>query len=443
MKRKLGILVFLCALLCLLPLTAGAFPAQKTEPPQAGWLEADVEQIRAGGTVTLTFSLAEMPEGTPGVNAVAGKISYDHDGFTLLSGPEAQGKWTLPSYVSAAGSFAGYRTEGGTQHSEPVWTAVFQAQDSLQPGEQEFRVSASYSDGAQTCRLENETLRIPVVSSGTPKPSPTGTPTAAPTGTPGPSPTAGPTARPEPSANPSAKPSPTAGPTAGPEPSASPSAKPSPTAGPGTGPVPPSGPGPSDEPPAPAHPVLRLDHTGPYLHGYPDHTLRPETGITREEASVLLFGLADQLSGPSGEGFRDVPGGAWSAEAIAGLSGSGILHGYPDGEFHPQASITRAEFVSVLVRFFEPDGAQAGGFPDLRSHWAEKDLRWAAAQGWIKGLPDGSFAPERAVTRAEACAILNRVLKRQLPGQVPSACQWADLKLDQWYTADMLAAAGA
>lgn len=407
MKRKLGILVFLCTLLCLLPLTAGAFPAQKTEPPQAGWLEADVEQIRPGGIVTLTFSLAEMPEGTPGVNAVAGKISYDHDGFTLLSGPEAQGKWTLPSYVSTAGSFAGYRTEGGTQHSEPVWTAVFQAQDSLQPGEQEFRVSASYSDGAQTCRLENETLRIPVVSSGTPEPSPT------------------------------------AGPTAEPEPSASPPAKPTPTVGPGTEPVPPSGPGPSDEPPAPAHPVLRLDHTGPYLHGYPDHTLRPETGITREEASVLLFGLADQLSGPSGEGFRDVPGGAWSAEAIAGLSGSGILHGYPDGEFHPQASITRAEFVSVLVRFFETDGAQAGGFPDLRGHWAEKDLRWAAAQGWIKGLPDGSFAPERAVTRAEACAILNRVLKRQLPGRVPSACQWADLKLDQWYTADMLAAAGA
>lgn len=430
MKKRIWAVSLLLILVLAAPLAVSALSTGEPAPPKADWLSADVESLQADGTVTLTFSLAELPDKTPGVNAVAGAVQYDRDSFTLVSGPEPQGKWVLPSCVDNTGAFAGYRTEGGTRDAEPVWKAVFQANPSAQAGEKEFSLTASCSDGEQGCQIE-QAVSVSILAAATPVPTPSQEPSVTPAATP----TASPAVTPEstPTATPSTEPgvTPTAAPTV--LPAETPTAAPN---------VPPAVPPLPEESPAPVRPTLKLDFSGPYLHGYPNQTLRPEAGITREEASVLLFGLAEQLGERPGKGFHDVPENRWSAEAIGSLSGSEILQGYPDGGFYPKAMITRAEFVSILVRFFETDGARAEGYPDLNGHWAEQEIRWAAAQGWVMGFPDGDFAPNQTVTRAEACAILNRVLNRPKPEQIPPECRWKDLKLNQWYTADVLAAAG-
>jgi hypothetical protein len=110
----------------------------------------------------------------------------------------------------------------------------------------------------------------------------------------------------------------------------------------------------------------------------------------------------------------------------------GMVTGYPDGQFRPDASITRAELITILVRSkgLTIPASPAGLFNDTKDHWAEKNIEAAAYAGITLGFPDGSFKPNQAVTRAEEATMLVRVMRMQpLQQTVPS---FSDIGAGHW-----------
>lgn len=164
-------------------------------------------------------------------------------------------------------------------------------------------------------------------------------------------------------------------------------------------------------------PVLDREEHGAYISGYPDGTVRPQANISREETAAIFYRLLDEESRSryhsTGSSYSDMTPARWSDESIATMAKAGILSGYPDGAFRPGQSITRAEFAAIAARF--DSGTDEGGlqFPDIAGHWAEKEIKRAAAAGWISGYPDGTFKPNQPITRAEAVTLINRMLDRQ------------------------------
>ena len=152
-----------------------------------------------------------------------------------------------------------------------------------------------------------------------------------------------------------------------------------------------------------------------FIHGFPDGTVRADAAITRAEAAMIIFRLLDDdnkySSVPSH--FSDVSHGSWYSQAITYLAQQGILLGYPDGTFRPNATITRAEFTAVVTRFFGTVQSGQSNFPDVSgSHWAATYISTAVNAGWVLGHEDGTFRPENAITRAEVVVIMNRILDR-------------------------------
>ena len=156
--------------------------------------------------------------------------------------------------------------------------------------------------------------------------------------------------------------------------------------------------------------ALRQDHVA-YMAGFPGGTFQPETQLTRAQAAQILYRLlADPDSGTGDCGYTDVADSDWFAQPARALCALGI---FDNGAFfRPNDVITRAEFVALLLRVNPQEGGTAT-FPDVpATHWAAQAIGAAAAQGWIGGYPDGTFRPENGLTRAEACAVLNRMLGR-------------------------------
>lgn len=190
--------------------------------------------------------------------------------------------------------------------------------------------------------------------------------------------------------------------------------------------------------------VLELekeDHFA-YIIGYPDGTVRPESLISRQEVAAIFFRLLTEESNaeiykevPS---YSDVPKEYWSATAIASLSNGNIITGYEDGTFKPFEFITRAEFAAIAARF-SPDTEKVGvKFTDVEGHWAEEYIGICAANGWITGYEDGTFKPEQYISRAEAMAIVNRMLEREadadsIKNVEDSIYKFVDNNADAWY----------
>ena len=177
-----------------------------------------------------------------------------------------------------------------------------------------------------------------------------------------------------------------------------------------------------------------------YLIGYKDDTFRPENNMTREEVAVMFSRL---LKNPPTKGeiynynFTDVERDRWSTTAISYMSEMGIIKGYPDGTFRPQASITRAEFASIAAKFAElKEGNKT--FSDLdRNHWAYKIVSRAATAGWINGYPDGSFKPDNKITRAEVVSITNLMMNRKadekfVDNNLDKLLKYSDVTKNHW-----------
>ena len=159
------------------------------------------------------------------------------------------------------------------------------------------------------------------------------------------------------------------------------------------------------------------DHFG-YIIGYEDGTVKPNAGITRAEVATIFFRLltdeARERFWSETNAYTDVADGSWFNNAISTLSNIGILGGYEDGTFRPNASITRAEFAKIAVSFFDwADIEAANNFVDVRdSAWYANYVAVAAKIGLIEGYGGNVFRPDATITRAEACTIINRTLGR-------------------------------
>ncbi len=188
-------------------------------------------------------------------------------------------------------------------------------------------------------------------------------------------------------------------------------------------------------------PALNTDDHYAYVMGYPDGTVQPGGYITRAEASTIFFRLLtdatrEEYWAVSNE-YTDVKDGDWYNNAISTLSNAGIVSGYPDGTFRPNAPITRAEMSKIIALFAKLDKTN-DRFTDIAGHWAEAYIRLAAGNGWIEGYPDGSFRPNQSITRAETVTMINRVLER-VPSEEDHLLServmltFPDCKSGQWF----------
>lgn len=216
--------------------------------------------------------------------------------------------------------------------------------------------------------------------------------------------------------------------------------------GPGPGPGPGPNPG-GDDGGTPA--LNRRDHYA-YIIGYPDGDVHPQGNITRAEVATIFFRLLrdpvrTQYWSQTND-YPDVAFNKWYNNAISTLTNMGIICGYPDGSFRPDAPITRAELTKIAASFFSDPRVAAtydGRFSDVQgAEWYISYLMTAIKEGLIEGYPDGSFRPDRPITRAETCTIVNRTLGRKpdkdhlLPESV--MINWPDnLDRNVWYYAQM------
>jgi hypothetical protein len=100
----------------------------------------------------------------------------------------------------------------------------------------------------------------------------------------------------------------------------------------------------------------------------------------------------------------------WAKDAISALVSKGAITGYPDGTFRPDAAITRAEFLAVLMKAQGRTGSKATGFTDINSHWAHDLIETAYYNGIILNQDGGAFRPDELITREEMAAMIDRSL---------------------------------
>lgn len=158
----------------------------------------------------------------------------------------------------------------------------------------------------------------------------------------------------------------------------------------------------------------RTDHLS-FLSGYANGTFEPDRNMTRAEVTTMFARLltekmaADQTYSNT---FSDVAKSHWAANYIGYMQQFGIITGYADGSFRPDASVTRAEFAAIASRF-EALTEGTKSFSDVpSSHWAAKYINFAATRGWVNGYADGTFRPNNSITRAEVAAVTCRLLER-------------------------------
>lgn len=172
--------------------------------------------------------------------------------------------------------------------------------------------------------------------------------------------------------------------------------------------------------------VEQTERHGVYIVGYTDGTFGPSRSMTRSEAAAIFARLlaeknGDTISTVANTRFTDIPAHAWYSGYVKYLSNNGITYGKSKTIFAPNDAITRAEFTTMAVRFFDVYGdgdaeimEQFGGFNDVSSgYWAAEYIKYAALHGWINGYGDGSFHAEREINRAEVVTIVNRLLGRE------------------------------
>ncbi len=170
--------------------------------------------------------------------------------------------------------------------------------------------------------------------------------------------------------------------------------------------------------PKPSKPTLNTGDHYAYVMGYPDGTVRPNGSITRAEVSAILFRLLSDKTRDeyftTESSFTDVKAGAWYNNSIATLEKAGVIvDTAKGGAFRPNEAITRAELAAMLAQFSDAKPVKGVKFSDVPAeHWAYEAIAIAAKMGWIEGYPDGTFRPDATITRAEMMTLVNRALER-------------------------------
>lgn len=194
-----------------------------------------------------------------------------------------------------------------------------------------------------------------------------------------------------------------------------------------------------------ATPKLNMRDHFAYVQGYPDGTVKPAGSITRAEVAAILFRLMDadsrSLYYSTASGFRDVDSTKWYNTYVATLNNAGVITDSRTGYFRPNDAITRAELAAMLAQFAEKKSA-AIYFSDVSAgYWAANAIALTANLGWINGYPDGTFGPDKTVTRAELMAMVNRATGRapESTGALLSGMKtWKDnADTARWYYLDV------
>ena len=186
-----------------------------------------------------------------------------------------------------------------------------------------------------------------------------------------------------------------------------------------------------------------------YLRGHADGTFGADSDMTRAEAAQMFYNLLRDKDIAVTAHFTDVAEDAWYARAVETLATLGVAEGVGGGRFAPERSITRAEFTALAMRFAKLPAAGRNVFSDVSEDaWYYAPVTGAAQYGWIGGYPDGTFGPERTITRAEAAAIVNRMLERSgdaryIRDHADQLASFPDLSDTHWAYRDIMEAANA
>lgn len=186
-----------------------------------------------------------------------------------------------------------------------------------------------------------------------------------------------------------------------------------------------------------------------YLEGYSNGEFGADNDMTRAEAAQMFYRLLLYKNVPTTVRFNDVREGAWYAAAVEALASMGVLKGIGGGRFAPERSITRAEFTAMAMRFAHLDTGSENIFADVaEGAWYYDAVVGSVKYGWIKGYPDGNFGPDDTITRAEAAAVVNRMLGRSgdadyISGHGGSLTRFPDLAESHWAYRDIMEAVNA
>lgn len=182
-----------------------------------------------------------------------------------------------------------------------------------------------------------------------------------------------------------------------------------------------------------------------YIQGYTDGSFRPANSLTRAEAAVILSKIL--VVQPENKTyisrFSDVKSSDWHNNYICFLSEQGIINGYSDGTFKPNANITRAELVALVAKALKITGSYTNYFSDTQGMWASDAISAINSFGWIKGYSDGTFRPNANITRAETTVFLNAVLGRTASNISVSENKktFTDISPSDWYYSSVIQAA--
>lgn len=189
------------------------------------------------------------------------------------------------------------------------------------------------------------------------------------------------------------------------------------------------------------------DDRAAYVIGYPEGDVRPTANISREEIATIFYRLLkkevrEELYMEENS-FADVDTDRWSNKEISTMANGKYIQGYEDGTFRPEDDITRGEFVTIAARFLDAIIDESyKTFNDIDGHWAEAAIHSVADQEWIGGYEDGSFRPDELITRAEAMAIINRMLVYHIDHDslIDDVKHWPDNHPSEWYYLEVLKA---
>ncbi|MBB6733192.1 S-layer homology domain-containing protein [Cohnella zeiphila] len=167
-----------------------------------------------------------------------------------------------------------------------------------------------------------------------------------------------------------------------------------------------------------------------YIVGLPDGTFGPNVAFTRAQVAAILSRVADLQTTGTAPSFPDVKAKHWASAAISKVAASGLMVGMPDGTFKPDQKISRAELAAIIARWKKLEGGTST-FADVKGHWAAGVIGEVQQAGYMEGMPNGSFQPNKVLTRAEGVTVFNRALGRgPLYGETKST--WSDVPMSHW-----------
>lgn len=167
-----------------------------------------------------------------------------------------------------------------------------------------------------------------------------------------------------------------------------------------------------------------------YIKGYPDGTFKPSNNVTRAEAAQMFATLLNSgtIFGTSSVTKFTDANNKWYSPAVNYIAGKGLLSGYSDGTFKPDADITRAEFAQMISGYLKAGYAGSANFKDVKGHWASDAIDKVFGNKAVEGYPDGTFKPNKTLTRAEAVTVLNAVFNRYTTSNSLNNVSSANLK---------------